>query len=204
MSSVTYGNPYTNWYTLGLVSGGNRYSDDERTTALEMLKSGMGVGEVSRAMGISKTTLRRWRSEVRPGQTATPPDGERNSDGTFAKGNTSGSNGASSAVQRAKTLAQDLSEQGVKKLWALIERSEQAHIADADSAKHGYLLLSSLKELLDRGLGKPAQAVEPPIAAADAGDWRGAAHSVFGPSSVDPPGMPDDVDDDDDEDDDGT
>lgn len=118
-----------------------------------MFADGRGVGEISRALDVPKSTLRLWRKgfDIPPCQQDTPTPA-RNAKGQFVPNYSGNPDGCSAATQRARTIIQDNAE-GIVRLQ-LETLSTLAQTGDPEALR---LLLKLSDSLLDRALGKAAQ-----------------------------------------------
>lgn len=125
-----------------------------------------GPAQAARELGIPSGTIKSWRNRF--GSTPPPvatesatdtvatdgvqPEGRntRDSQGRFIPGVSGNPAGQTSSVREAKRRAEEKAPDAIDMLWTIA--------SDVDAAKG--TRVQALSELLDRGLGKPKQAID--------------------------------------------
>lgn len=136
-----------------------RYTEEFKREVVEFAcREGVSIGQASRKYGPSKPTIRKWLKEFggswRQGEPENPI--ERNSKGHFKKGVSGNPSGNTSAVEQAKRAAQDASLEAIQTLLKVMRTSTDRYF-ESEEGLGGGLALQSIREVLDRGIGKPAQ-----------------------------------------------
>jgi len=142
-----------------------KWSEEQRVEAMTIAHAS-GAAEAAKVTGIAAgvaaaaaraTTARAARSgPAKPTRgsggsprASRPPEG-RDAAGRFLPGVSGNPSGRSGCILEARRLAEEFSPESIRRLWAIIE----------DSATPASVRLGAISELLDRGMGKPRQAVE--------------------------------------------
>ena len=142
-----------------------KWSEEQRVEAMTIAHAS-GAAEAAKVTGIAAgvaaaamraTTARAARSgPAKPTRgsggsprASRPPEG-RDAAGRFLPGVSGNPSGRSGCIIEARRLAEGFSPESIRRLWAIIE----------DSATLASVRLGAISELLDRGMGKPRQAVE--------------------------------------------
>jgi len=142
-----------------------KWSEEQRVEAMTIAHAS-GAAEAAKVTGIAAgvaaaaaraTTARAARSgPAKPTRgsggsprASRPPEG-RDAAGRFLPGVSGNPSGRSGCILEARRLAEEFSPESIRRPWAIIE----------DSATPASVRLGTISELLDRGMGKPRQAVE--------------------------------------------
>ena len=142
-----------------------KYSDAfKREVVAFVLQDGVSFGQASRKYGPSITTIRDWVSKKAPArrheETKSKRGGAtRDANGHFRKGVSGNPSGNTTAVEQAKRAAQDAALEALQSLLEIMRISTE-RFKSSDEGYGGTLALQSIREVLDRGIGKPAQVQE--------------------------------------------
>lgn len=137
------------------------YSDAFKREVVEFaMQEGVSIGQASRKYGPTVSTIRRWQKSWRHDDSKPSKNPiQRDSKGHFIKGASGNPSGNTSAVERAKREAQDASLEAIQSLLKIMRTSTDRYLGD-EEGRGGGLALQSIREVLDRGIGKPAQVQE--------------------------------------------